>query len=87
MIFRFLLTLTVIVMVCAHTLTGLPSPNSHQNHFEDSESSMNVQSDDQHDLVGKRDRNAKAHPDPLWLSPKARINRLYGKPLWISRFG
>jgi hypothetical protein len=49
----------------------------------------NNNEDDDYDEEKFLKRNAypKFHLSPLWLSRRTRTNRIYGKPIWISRTG
>lgn len=44
-------------------------------------------SDEDDEPFFKRNKYTNFHLSPLWLSRRTRTNRIYGKPLWISRPG
>lgn len=50
-------------------------------------SELNPTVDEENDQMIKRNKYPNFHVSPLWLSRRTRTNRIYGKPLWISRTG
>ena len=50
-------------------------------------SQSNDDNPDEDEQLFKRNKYTNFHLSPLWLSRRTRTNRMYGKPLWISRPG
>ncbi|CAF1024426.1 unnamed protein product [Rotaria sordida] len=61
--------------------SNMASSEQNQNYND------NDDDDDDDDQPIKRNKYPNFHLSPLWLSRRTRTNRIYGKPLWISRTG
>jgi hypothetical protein len=97
---RSSLTIALVLIICLDVFDAIPSDFYEHGQLDsliekiksDTDSDQwpslnNNDSAEEDDQQFKRNKYTNFHLSPLWLSRRTRTNRIYGKPLWISRTG
>ena len=96
---RSSLAILLVLIICLDLFDAIPSDFYQQGQMDsliekikqetDSAQlpSNSNDDDDDDEQQFKRNKYTNFHLSPLWLSRRTRTNRIYGKPLWISRTG